>query len=204
MVVTHEAAFRLLYGRDDADDHELGDALRRVEDAIAEAIDPLIDAGLEPEHRRFLAYAVVGMAEGASRQWLAGRHAGARDDGRPTARPRRPSGWPPGWPTWPGPGCARSTPTDDPAGPGPSTSEAGARVSRGPVRATQSSAGAGRVDVVLAPAGSATSSSSPRVDRGQFQRGHPLGQRTRGRGQVAAEPADGGRAVGGGGVDRRT
>jgi len=75
MVVTHEAAFRLLYGRDDADDQELGDALRRVEDAIAEAIDPLIDAGLEPGHRRFLAYAVVGMAEGASRQWLARRRA---------------------------------------------------------------------------------------------------------------------------------
>jgi AcrR family transcriptional regulator len=75
MVVTHEAAFRLLYGREDADDPELGNAMRRVEDAIAEAIDPLISAGLEPAHRRFLAYAVVGMAEGASRQWLAARSA---------------------------------------------------------------------------------------------------------------------------------
>lgn len=73
LVVTHEAAFRLLYGRDDADDKELGDALRRVEDAIAETIDPLIDAGLEPEHRRLLAYAVVGMAEGASRYWISQR-----------------------------------------------------------------------------------------------------------------------------------
>ncbi len=73
MVVTHEAAFRLLYGRDDAGDEELGDALRRVEDAIALAIDPLIAAGLDAEHRRFLAYAVVGMAEGASRQWMAAR-----------------------------------------------------------------------------------------------------------------------------------
>jgi AcrR family transcriptional regulator len=81
MVVTHEAAFRLLYGRDDADDQELGDALRRVEDAIAEAIDPLIDAGLDPGHRRFLAYAVVGMAEGASRQWLARRRAAGKGDG---------------------------------------------------------------------------------------------------------------------------
>jgi len=81
MVVTHEAAFRLLYGRDDADDQELGDAMRRVEDAIAEAIDPLIDAGLEPGHRRFLAYAVVGMAEGASRQWLATRRASGNGDG---------------------------------------------------------------------------------------------------------------------------
>jgi len=72
MVVTHEAAFRLLYGRNDGDE-ELGEALRRVEDAIAGAIEPLIAAGLDPEHRRFLAYAVVGMAEGASRRWLAER-----------------------------------------------------------------------------------------------------------------------------------
>jgi hypothetical protein len=47
--------------------------MRQVEDAIAVAIDPLISAGLDPEHRRFLAYAVVGMAEGASRQWLVAR-----------------------------------------------------------------------------------------------------------------------------------
>ena len=81
MVVTHEAAFRLLYGRDDAGDEELGDALRRVEDAIALAIDPLIAAGLDPEHRRFLAYAVVGMAEGASRQWMAARAERAASNG---------------------------------------------------------------------------------------------------------------------------
>lgn len=73
LVVTHEAAFRLLYGRNSAGDDGLGDALRRVEDAIAHAIEPLITAGLDPEHRRFLAYAVVGMAEGASRHWIATR-----------------------------------------------------------------------------------------------------------------------------------
>jgi AcrR family transcriptional regulator len=77
LVVGNEDAFRLLYGRDAPDDPELGEALRRVEDAIAEAIDPLIDAGLDPEHRLLLAYAVVGMAEGASRHWMAG--GGARD-----------------------------------------------------------------------------------------------------------------------------
>lgn len=78
MVVAHETAFRLLYGSRPADD-ELGVALRRVEDAIAVAIDPLIAAGLDDEHRRFLAYAVVGMAEGASRHWVearAGLHPG--------------------------------------------------------------------------------------------------------------------------------
>ena len=74
MMLADERAFRLLYGRDAPDDHELGAALRRVEETIAEAIDPLIDAGLEPEHRLLLAHAVVGMAEGASRHWLDHHH----------------------------------------------------------------------------------------------------------------------------------
>lgn len=83
MVVTHEEAFRLLYGRSDAGDPELGSALRRVEAAIVEAVDPLIAAGLAPEHRRLLAYAVVGMAEGASRHWIAARSG----EGAPVADP---------------------------------------------------------------------------------------------------------------------
>jgi AcrR family transcriptional regulator len=70
LMVVNEQAFRLLYGRDAPDDPELGAALRRVEETIAQAIDPLIDAGLDPEHRLLLAHAVVGMAEGASRHWL--------------------------------------------------------------------------------------------------------------------------------------
>jgi AcrR family transcriptional regulator len=73
LVVSNEAEFRLLYGRDHADDLELGRALRTVEDAIAEAIDPLIAAGLDDDHRRLLAYGIVGMAEGASRQFIANR-----------------------------------------------------------------------------------------------------------------------------------
>jgi hypothetical protein len=48
-----------------------------VEETLAQAIDPLIDAGLDPEHRLLLAHAVVGMAEGASRHWLDAR----RDEG---------------------------------------------------------------------------------------------------------------------------
>src|SRR6202161_222243 len=73
LVISREAEFRLLYGRDHADDKERGRALRVVEDAIAAAIDPLIDAGLDADHRRLLAYAVVGMAEGASRRFMAPR-----------------------------------------------------------------------------------------------------------------------------------
>ncbi|HWD56539.1 MAG TPA: helix-turn-helix domain-containing protein [Acidimicrobiales bacterium] len=73
LVVSNEPEFRLLYGRDHADDFELGRALRAVEDAIAEAIDPLINAGLDDDHRRLLAYGIVGMAEGASRRFMAHR-----------------------------------------------------------------------------------------------------------------------------------
>ncbi len=76
LMVDNDRAFRLLYGRDAPDDPELGAALRRVEEAIAHAIDPLIDAGLEPEHRLLLAHAVVGMAEGASRHWLSAQREG--------------------------------------------------------------------------------------------------------------------------------
>lgn len=71
LVVTHQDAFRLLFGSDVPDDPELSAALRRVEDTVADAVGPLIDAGLDPEHRRLIAYAVVGMATGASRHWLA-------------------------------------------------------------------------------------------------------------------------------------
>lgn len=81
LLVARETAFRLLYGRNHPTDAELDDALRRVEDAIAEGIGPLIAAGLDPEHRRFLAHAVVGMAEGASRHWLDTRRREGHDDG---------------------------------------------------------------------------------------------------------------------------
>ena len=79
LVVTHADAFNLLFGSDVPNDAELSSAVRRVEDSMAEYIDVLIDAGLEEDHRRLLAYAVVGMAEGASRHFLAGRDPAAVD-----------------------------------------------------------------------------------------------------------------------------
>lgn len=66
----NESAFRLLFDRSVPHDAELDNVLRRVEDTIAEAISPLIDADIDVEHQRLLASAVVGMAEGASRYWL--------------------------------------------------------------------------------------------------------------------------------------
>ena len=73
LVVTHGDAFQLLFGSDVPNDPELSRAVRDVENSIAESIDELIDAGLDEDHRRLLAYAVVGMAEGASRHFLAVR-----------------------------------------------------------------------------------------------------------------------------------
>ncbi len=85
LVVTYQDAFRLLFGSDVPDDPELSRSLRRVEDTVAEAVGPLIDAGLDPEHRRLLAYSVVGMATGASRHWLAS--AGGTEPGAGGAAP---------------------------------------------------------------------------------------------------------------------
>jgi AcrR family transcriptional regulator len=73
LVVSHADAFHLLFGSDVPNDPELSRAVRNVEDSIAESIDVLIDAGLDEDHRRLLAFAVVGMAEGASRHFLSAR-----------------------------------------------------------------------------------------------------------------------------------
>jgi AcrR family transcriptional regulator len=70
MVASRQTAFRLLLGSDTTDDPELSGALRRVEATVVELVYTLIDAGLEPDHRRLLAYGVMGMAEQASRYWL--------------------------------------------------------------------------------------------------------------------------------------
>jgi hypothetical protein len=42
-----------------------------VEDAIAQAIAPLIEVDIDDEHRRLLAQGIVGLAESTSRYWLA-------------------------------------------------------------------------------------------------------------------------------------
>src|ERR1700681_1629000 len=98
LVVSHADAFHLLFGSEVPNDPELSRAVRNVEDSIAEAIDVLIDAGLEEDHRGLLAYAAVGMAEGASRRLLAPRGvvgppprppAGGPGRGRPALGPPR-------------------------------------------------------------------------------------------------------------------
>jgi AcrR family transcriptional regulator len=60
--------FKLLYGGGTRRDDEFRDTIRHVTDEAAEAIAPLIAADIEPEHRRTVAHALVGLAEGASRR----------------------------------------------------------------------------------------------------------------------------------------
>jgi AcrR family transcriptional regulator len=70
--VAHEpSAFRLLFGSGARRDEEFADAVSRVEAGIAEAVAALIDADLDVEHQRQLAYAIVGLAEGVVRHELA-------------------------------------------------------------------------------------------------------------------------------------
>ena len=66
-VATHRDEFNLLFGSGARSDEEFAAAVREAERAVAEAIAPLIDAGLDTRHQRRLAYALVGMSEGLSR-----------------------------------------------------------------------------------------------------------------------------------------
>ena len=84
-VADNESAFRVLFvgsGRDSADGGFV-QAVRRVEDAIADAIAVLIEADIDDEHRHLLAHGIVGLAESTSRHWL--RH-GRREDPEVLAR----------------------------------------------------------------------------------------------------------------------
>jgi AcrR family transcriptional regulator len=84
-VSVHEHAFRLLFGSLARRDEEFSAAVRHVEDSIAEVVADLIDADIDSTHRRLLAYAVVGMAEGASTHVVTGRSRGGREiDGEVT------------------------------------------------------------------------------------------------------------------------
>ncbi len=75
-VADHHSSFELLFGDGSRRDEEFGSAVEGVEAVIAEFIAALIDVDLDADHRLLLAHAVVGLAEGASRRWVA---AGAKE-----------------------------------------------------------------------------------------------------------------------------
>ena len=62
--------FRLLFGSGARRDDDFAEAIRRVEDATAEAIAPLIAVDIDPEHQRTIAHGLVGLAEGVSRRLI--------------------------------------------------------------------------------------------------------------------------------------
>ena len=64
------SAFRLLFGSGNRRDRSFSAAVRRVEEAIADAIAALIEADIDTEHRRLLANGIVGLAEGTGRHWV--------------------------------------------------------------------------------------------------------------------------------------
>ncbi len=61
-------AFLLLFGSGSRRDGEFATAVRRITAEAAEAIAPLIAVDIDEAHRRTLAHALVGLAEGASRR----------------------------------------------------------------------------------------------------------------------------------------
>jgi AcrR family transcriptional regulator len=69
-VADHRAAYQLLFGGGSRRDAEFADAVRRVEEQLAASIAELIDADIDADHRRTLAFGLVGMAEGTSRLWV--------------------------------------------------------------------------------------------------------------------------------------
>ncbi|MGH9045985.1 MAG: TetR/AcrR family transcriptional regulator [Acidimicrobiales bacterium] len=89
LIVTHEDAFRLLFGRQAPDDPELSSAAHEVETAVLDVIEKTMPDDLAPEHRRLLAYSVVGMAEGGTRFWVESvkNDASARGRGRTITSP---------------------------------------------------------------------------------------------------------------------
>jgi len=64
------SAFQLLFLGDSRHDRVLTAAVDQLEAAMADAIAPLIEAGIGPKQRRQLAMALIGMAEATGRRAL--------------------------------------------------------------------------------------------------------------------------------------
>ena len=61
-------AFRLLFGPGTSSDPDFRKVIRRINSEAANATAPLIAVDIDEGHRRTLAHALVGLAEGASRR----------------------------------------------------------------------------------------------------------------------------------------
>lgn len=63
-------AFQVLFSSGSRRDPEFNEIVRSFTAQIADLIEPLITADIDPDHRRTLAYAIVGMTEGVSRRLI--------------------------------------------------------------------------------------------------------------------------------------
>ena len=63
-------AFQVLFASGSRRDPEFNEVVRGFTAQIADLIEPLITADIDPDHRRTLAYAIVGMTEGVSRRLI--------------------------------------------------------------------------------------------------------------------------------------
>jgi len=81
LVVSDPDAFRVLYLN--SHDGENANELRKVETLMVSFVEPFIDVSISDEHRRQLAGAVVGLAEGGAVTWLVQQEA----NGWPTLAP---------------------------------------------------------------------------------------------------------------------
>ena len=63
-------SFQLLFGSGSRRDPEFSEASGRFTSMVADVIEPLINADIDSEHRRTLAHALVGLAEGVSRRLI--------------------------------------------------------------------------------------------------------------------------------------
>lgn len=61
-------AFRVLFASGSRRDPEFNEIVRSFTGRIIDLIEPLITADIDADHRRTLAYAIVGMTEGVSRR----------------------------------------------------------------------------------------------------------------------------------------
>lgn len=67
----NEEAFNFLFAGSALVDEESADAVLKIEQIVADAITPLIAVDIPVESRRTMAFGIIGMAEGITRQLLA-------------------------------------------------------------------------------------------------------------------------------------
>lgn len=70
-VAEHPREFQLLFGSNDRTDVEFTAMTRKLESSLAEAIAPLITAGIDAQHQRTLALGLIALAIGVSQHLLA-------------------------------------------------------------------------------------------------------------------------------------